>query len=338
MLLRLESGLRKLAMISKMNRIKKIFCIVLSLSFVIVVTGCNDKSDEVYRVGTWKTAQTIQPFYYEQYLEDDVEVLAFTNPGDQKTALLAGNLDMTGTTLVTAIAAASKGEPVVVVSSLCNKCSALVVGIDSGIEKIEDLKNKRIAYVPATMHHILLLEILEKANLDPQTDVDLVRIDFFDMGQALARKDIDAFCSGEPFPSLAENEGYGKIFIYPYFDDSIGMINGAMITTKDKIENSKDKIQSLVTAHVKSSEYLKLEKKHWIGEASKFGTDRRVLDIAVGNMELAWNLDEDYILKTEKLAQKMMELGIIDNIPDMNELFDLSFLGNAMKTGSEISK
>ncbi|WP_235731784.1 hypothetical protein [Fundidesulfovibrio putealis] len=52
------------------------------------------------KVGTWKTAQTIQPFLYEQYSPGfRVDVHPFTNPGDQKAALLAGSLDMTGTTL-----------------------------------------------------------------------------------------------------------------------------------------------------------------------------------------------------------------------------------------------
>ena len=313
-------------MMLKAIRIKRTLRIIFSFSILIFVVGCGSEASEICRVGTWKTAQTIQPFFYEDYFEGHIEILPFTNPGDQKTALLAGNLDMTGTTLVTAITAASKGEPVVIVSSLCNKCSALVAGIDSGIEKTEDLEDKRIAYVPGTMHHILLLEMLEKAGLDPETDVDLVRIDFFDMGQALAKGDIDAFCSGEPFPSVAEKEGYGKVIAYPYFDDSIGDVNGAMITTKDKIENSKDKIQALVEAHVKASSQLRDNEEFWLMEAGKFGTDRKVLDIASDNMELTWNIDENYINKTENLAERMLELGVIDSIPDMEELFDTSFV------------
>ena len=74
---------------------------------------------------------------------------------------------MCGTTLVTAITAASKGEPVVMVSNLCNKCSALVVRKDTGINSVADLKGKTIAYVPGTMHHVLLLEVLQGAGLDP---------------------------------------------------------------------------------------------------------------------------------------------------------------------------
>ena len=82
-----------------------------------------------YRLGTWKTAQTIQPFFYEEYLPtgDRLALFTFTNPADQKTALLAGGLDMCGTTLAHAIQSASMGQPVVVVAALCNKASALVI-------------------------------------------------------------------------------------------------------------------------------------------------------------------------------------------------------------------
>ena len=205
---------------------KKIIMFFLCTVLVFSLTGCGSKAEKdasiLTKVGTWKTAQTIQPFFYQDYLEtnDVVEVTPFTNPGDMKTALLAGSLHMCGTTLVTAITAASKGEPVVVVCGLSNKCSALVVGKDSNIKTVADLKGKKIAYVPGTMHHLLLLEALTGDGVDPQNDVELVRIDFFDMGQALAQGNVGAFYSGEPYPSIAVAEGYGRILQYP--DNSEG--------------------------------------------------------------------------------------------------------------------
>ena len=124
-------------------------------------------------------------------------MFSFTNPADQKTALLAGSLDMCGTTLAHAIHSASKGEPVVLVAALCNKCSALVVKTDGPINSIADLKGKTIGYVPGTMHEILLREALTRNGLSPLKDVKLTRVDFFDMGLALASGGIDAFLSGE---------------------------------------------------------------------------------------------------------------------------------------------
>ena len=279
-------------------------------------------------VGTWKTAQTIQPFIYDKFANkgETVEVKPFTNPGDMKTALLAGDLDFTGTTWATAIMAASKGEPVKVVAAMTEKCSALVVEKDSDIKTTKDLKGKTIAYVPGTMHHILLLEVLNKAGLDTAKDVTLKKIDFFDMGQALASKSIDAFLSGEPFPSIAEIDGYGRVLEYPYFDDSVGYINAAMLTTEDEIKNEPEKIQRLVDMHIQASKYYMEHKDEWIDRAAEFGTEKKYLEKAKDNMALAWDLTDDTKTKVKKLAEKMKELSIIDNVPDIDALIDTSFL------------
>lgn len=282
-------------------------------------------------VGTWKTAQTLTPYFYEEALGDGaaIEVKPFTNPGDQKTALLAGSLDMTGTTIPTAITAASKGEPVKVVVSLCNKCSALVVGADSDIQTEADLKGKTIAYVPGTMHHVLLLDVLKRAGLDPDKDVTLVRIDFFDMGQALSDGTIDAFLSGEPYPSQAVQNGYGRILSYPYFDDSIGTINAGMIVTEDTIKKNPGLVQNLVNAHIKATEMMNSDADMWLDKAASFGTDKALLEVSAENIELCWDIDEQYIQNTKNLAQQMLELGMIDSVPDIDAMFDLSFLEQA---------
>ena len=152
----------------------------LLLTFVLALTLCVPSlAAETWNVGTWKTAQTIQPFLYEPFANGaTVKVHPFTNPGDQKAALLAGSLDMTGTTLALAIQAASRGEPIVLVASLGNKCSALVVK-KGGVKSVGDLEGKKIGYVPGTMHEILLRETLTRAGLNPDKDAKLVRIDFF---------------------------------------------------------------------------------------------------------------------------------------------------------------
>lgn len=318
----------------KINSIVYLFIIVC----IIFASGCmgdqssnNTNASSDIKVGTWKTAQTITPYLYSNFTKDSIEVLPFTNPGDQKAALLANQLNLTGTTIALAITAASNGEPVVVVSTLSNKCSAIVVGNTSDIKTSMDLKGKTIGYVPGTMHHVLLLETLKKANLDPQQDVTLKRVDFFDMGQALSQGQIDAFCSGEPYPTLAVSQGYGRILIYPYYNDSIGTINSGMMTTQDQIINNRATVQRLVTAHVEATQYLQNHPEEWIALSSKFGNDPEILRLASNNIDLAWDIDENYIKQAENLALRMRDLGLITQIPDMNKLFDRSFVMQAKK-------
>ncbi len=301
---------------------KKCFCIGLALLLFTPVVSAND----VFRVGTWKTPQTIQPFFYDQFLPQKIEIFSFTNPADQKTALLAGSLDMCGTTLAHAIHSASRGQPVVVVAALCNKCSALVVKNDGPIQSIEQLKGRRIGYVPGTMHEILLRETLTRANLSPEKDAYLTRVDFFDMGLALARGGIDAFLSGEPFPALAVHEGYGRILEYPYYDDSVGTINAGMLVTRENIWKNPDKILQLVKAHAMATQFLQEHQDLWLDRAAGFGTDRIVLEKAKHNMELAWKMDNHFVERAKALGARMEALKVIERQPDYDKLFDLRFV------------
>jgi NitT/TauT family transport system substrate-binding protein len=304
--------------------------IILVLLVITLVTGAT--AGEIgpghYRVGTWKTAQTIQPFFYEKNLNPDnkISVFPFTNPADQKTALLAGSLDMCGTTIAHAIHSASRGEPVVIVASLCNKCSALVVGNNSPIQSVSQLKGKKIGYVPGTMHEVLLRETLSQHGLSPDKDVRLMRVDFFDMGVALGRGNIDAFLSGEPFPTRATVEGYGRILSYPYFGETIGTINAGMLVLQNTIEENPEKVYALVLAHAKATEYLKSHEDEWLESASQFGTPLEILEKAAPNMELDWYMDDDFTQRVRALGMRMKALGIIATEPDYDTLIDRSFV------------
>ncbi len=298
------------------------------LLFCLLVCCSGSAHAEQFRVGTWKTAQTIAPFFYQEVLgkKDTVTVFPFTNPADQKTALLAGSLDMTGTTLAHAIQSAVMGQPVVVVAALCHKCSALVVAKDGPVHSVADLKGRTIGYVPGTMHEILLREILTRNNLVPGKDVTLMRVDFFDMGTALAQGAIDAFLSGEPFPSLAVEQGYGRMLASPYFPDSLGTINAGMLVTREMIERHPETVQRLVNTHARATDALNRDPARWLQRAESFGTPRRVLEQAVPNMELAWAMDEAFVRRAKALGERMQTLGMIDHQPDYDRLFDLRFV------------
>lgn len=84
---------------------KKALLLMSALVISVSMMGCNKMSNKEtgkaanekieMNVGTWKTAQTIQPFIYDKFKDDKdkLEVKSFTNPGDMKTALLSGDLE-----------------------------------------------------------------------------------------------------------------------------------------------------------------------------------------------------------------------------------------------------
>lgn len=312
-------------MISSLS--KAVTSVFLALAIAAGVQHAADAPPVHIRAGSWKTQQTIQPFLYAEYLPAGLtcEVKPFTNPGDMTTALLAGSLDVCGTTLVHAITVASKGAPVVLVCSLCGKCSALVVRSASGIAAPADLKGKAIGYVPSTMHHLLLLETLHRAGLTG-TDVRLIRVDFFDMVNALSHGQIDAFLSGEPYPTIAVRNGVGRILCYPYFDDSIGPVNAGMLVRRDLIERSPDRVQAIVTAHARATAHLCADPEDWVRRAAAFGNDPEVLKAAAANIELSWDMDPVFLAQVRRLGDKMLERGMIERLPDWDALVDTRFV------------
>jgi NitT/TauT family transport system substrate-binding protein len=281
---------------------------------------------EPFRIGTWKTAQTIQPYFYQSFLPVGTicDVTAFTNPADQKTALLAGKLDMCGVTLPYAIYCASIGQPVVVVASLCNKASALVIRKGVPVRRISDLKGKRIGYPPGTMDEMLLREALKRHKLIPGKNVHLIRVDFFEMGNALAKGSIDAFLSGEPFPTLAVRNGYGRILSYPYYDDSIGTINTALMVTRQSLKQHPERVMALVKAHALATRYLTTHPDEWFQKAASFGVALGVVRKSASNIELTWEIDPDFIESAKALGARMMALKLIDRQPNYEKLFDLT--------------
>ena len=154
-------------------------------------------------------------------------------------------------------------------------------------------------------------------------------VDFFDMGTALAKGSIDAFLSGEPFPTMAVAQGYGRILAYPYFGESVGTINAGMLVTREMIAKNPEAVQQLVNAHARTTEALNRDQARWLTRAESFGTPRPILEQAAANMELAWSMDEHFINRAKALGERMQALGVIERQPDYEQLFDLRFVRQA---------
>ena len=56
------------------------------------------------------------------------------------------------------------------------------------------------------------------------------------------------------------------------------------------------------------------------------------MEVSVKNIQLFWEIDEAYIESVRKLAERMLEQGLITEIPDIDAMFDLSFQEKAKKS------
>ena len=104
-----------------------------------------------------------------------------------------------------------------------------------------------------------------------------------------------------------------------------------MIVTEDTIKNKPEMVQDLVNAHVDATRMLNEDREKWLNKSAEFGTDKALLEISADNIELCSDIDDTFIQNTRNLADRMKELGMIDTVPDIDAIFDLSFLEQAAK-------
>lgn len=149
--------------------------------------------------------------------------------GNVRDKLTFGRLDaahaLVGMPLFSQLSRDWFAEPLVSVMNLGSGGSAITLSrrlIDAGVHSCnllaDYLKADRrkealvLAHVfSCSMHHFLLREWLASAGIDPNTDVRLRVFPPSQMPENMAKGHLDGFCAGEPWNSLAERIGAGRI-------------------------------------------------------------------------------------------------------------------------------
>lgn len=314
---------------------KKLLSVILSSAIVAgVLVGCSGKSvssdSKKMTVGALESVNTMQPFFYDEFSDEseNLEVNTFEGYDEIKDAVISGKLDIAATNWISAIKAAEKGEDIKVIAGMSNGGSALVVKKDSGIENIEDLKGKTIGYSPESIEYVKLANELKEKGIDIKKDVKFKEMDLESMTKKLSGGNIDAFCGEEPYVSIALEDGFGKVIDYK--SDEIVSLNTAIIATEENIKDNPEKMRELMDKHVKSTNHLMMSKEDRINKAAEFGIDKKYLEKSIDNIELSTDISPEMIEEVKKLAEKMKEIGMIDNIPNIENMFDLSMLENSM--------
>jgi NitT/TauT family transport system substrate-binding protein len=162
----------------------------------------------------------------------DVKIFQFSSGKDARNAMIAGRVDVgiIGTTPF--IIGAAKGDMQAIGSALyASKTLAVVVSIKSGIKTLQELKGKKIgSQFGSATDYVFQNKILPKAGLKP-SDVQMVNVRFQNHVAAMTAGSIDAFAGVEPFPSVAEVNGLGKVLTDYSSYDLLPIILGANTKT-----------------------------------------------------------------------------------------------------------
>lgn len=297
------------------------------LALVVAAMPATAQQPRTIKVGTFKLIHMMAPIWWEQYLPKDVkvEIVYFASSLDIEKAVVNDNIDFGQYGTTAALIAGAQGDPQVIVADAARKGAAIVVKSDSPIKTIAELKGKKVATFPGALQDVLLRAKLQQAGLDPNKDLQLIKVGWSEMPLALQRGDVDAYVGSEPHPSLAISEGYGRILSYPY-DTPIGSLNSILATSKTMAEKNPQLVQAVVCAQMKANAHMQANQDEWVDTGRKlFGFDTKVTKASMVNIGIGWELTDEYVASFKAMGKALVDLKIIDKQPDYAAMLDQRF-------------
>ncbi|WNQ11108.1 ABC transporter substrate-binding protein [Paenibacillus aurantius] len=262
-------------------------------------------------------------FFKEEGL--DVE---FISTKDPIAGLTSKDIDVVDVATTTAIVAAGKGAPIKIVSSMFRTKGPFYLIASPNIKSIEDLKGKKVGVgVFGSGLDVYTRVILQKHGLTDK-DVTLVANGAQQAAYAsLETKQVDATIIHEPFASLVEKEGKGKLLATGW--DYLPTFHTGVLAARNGIlEEKPELVKKLIRAYFKSQEYAKSHPEEYKAYYLKNSPiDPEVLDKALKREEGLWENKPDVDIQSLQDTQKIQkELGFQDQIYDLDKILDLRFL------------
>ncbi len=171
----------------------------------------------------------------KEFAKDGIAIRWVQTLGSNKALefLNAGSIDFGSTAGAAALVAKINGNPIKSIYVYSQpEWTALVTRKDTTINKIEDLKGKRVAVTRGTDPHIFLVRALQSVNLT-EKDITPVLLQHPDGKTALIRGDVDAWAGLDPMMAQAEVEDGARLFYRNKAANTWGILNVRVDFLKD---------------------------------------------------------------------------------------------------------
>ncbi len=232
----------------------------------------------------------------------------------------------------------SEGQALRIVAGVAKGGSALVVRPESGIRRLEDLRGRRVATPQiGNTQDVVLRSLLQEKGMAPRSrggEVDIYNMASGDQLAVLAKGDIDAIWTVEPWVSRAVAEAGGEIL----FEES-ELCTTLLVVQKKFMEEHPDLVKKWVKGHKDLLEWIRQNP----AEARQIFNEE--LKREIGKSLPADYLEQSFSRITftgdpmeasvKKLAERAFALGYLGRKPfDLSNLYELSFLKEAKGRGS----
>jgi sulfonate transport system substrate-binding protein len=235
---------------------------------LVLLAGCVSGEDSSGSAGQGKTALRLDYAYWnpeslvlreQKWLETELadkgvsvswQLSAGSNKANEN--LRAAAIDIGSTAGIAALVARANGSPIKTVSVFSQpEWAAIVVGKDSPITSVAQLKGRKIAATKGTDPYFFLLQALDQAGLKP-ADVSVVNLQHADGKTALERGDVDAWAGLDPHMAQTQVDAGSKL-VYRNVDfNTYGVLNAR----ENFIADHPDLVQAVVNAYERARRWI----------------------------------------------------------------------------------
>lgn len=319
----------------KKIRWKLKFGILLFLA-VLLLAGCGSGASEtagkenskVVKVGFQKgnTLHILKETgLLEEALEEEgyeVQWEMFTHGGALLEGLYSGAIDIGHAADGSGIFAQASGKPLVYVGA--DEPNPEGVGLlvleDSGIDKVEDLKGKKVAALEGGNHHYLAVLALEEAGLSVD-DVEWVYPEDAGQGRIIFETgEVDALASYDPYLASAEVElgatsfSAGKDYNYPN--------RTFYYATPDFAEDEPELVDLILETIDEADQWANENNDEVVALLSdSLGIDEKVISKQISRRTFgATKITQEILDRQQEQADKYYEIGLIPEAVDISEV------------------
>ena len=269
------------------------------------------------------------------YLDEELGALGWSYEGTTfaggnlvNEALISGEADFASYGDVPALSGKSKGAPTTLLGAeVYAQDAALVVGPDSEINSIEELKGKTVGTLEGSFMHKVLITMVE----DNGMTIDDIKFTNMQSADAAAVEagTIDAALLSEVQYSIAAVNGDVKVLLSGG-DKNEWRGSAALVSNSKFLEENRDVVTAVMKALVRAYDFSLNNYDETIASLAKSGMSEDALKFRFAD-QVEFNLrsDEELISAMETVQDFLTGAGISSTEVDLSQWLDSSVLEDA---------
>ncbi len=266
------------------------------------------------------------PLFWQKFAPKNwtIEVVPVTSATQIQDGLESGDLDFGLLGPYSTLIAASSGKITSKIVSMTARQGVGLIGRKGEVEKVADLKGKKIAVPPPGIQVLILNELLRTNGLTLGKDVTGIPLGYADHPAALERGDVAAYIGTEPLCTKSVVAGVG-VRLSEVRDTPVGDFNTANWASS-KMLAKPEIVRQVVQLQKQAAEYLtpngENDKDRWRELlVTQFGYDVPTYEAVLANVGAVWQFDKTREDQVRGAGKMLLDQKGITAEPDYESVF-----------------